>query len=810
MMQLHRLALRNFRQHAETDIEFGLGITGIIGPNGAGKTTILEAIAWAFYGTPAARGNRDSIRWAGAQARASVRVEVEFSLGAHEFQVRRTLYSAELFQDHAPDPSVVGHQDVSVRIERLLGMTRDEFFSTYFTGQKELAVMASLPPTERAQFLSRVLGYEKLRLAQDRLRETRSGLKGELAGLERGLVDPEDLEREHEAADEQMRVAAAALADVERAGKDARDALDRLGPMWTRMVEIRESALKLDGELRIAERDVGEARREFERLDKELAEALKAQAEVATLQDALGEVDPLRAELERLEEESRRAGERRSLTGQVGEVDAQLKQQQERLVALGDAQTALEHARAALETSRTLLGQAEAEEATARTAWVRDRQDAETKRQSLRDQYVDRQKQRESVESEGPDGECPVCKRPLGSVYQEVLNTLDRQREEIEVQGKFFRRRVEQLQDPPPELMAAEERLRVQRAKTEAAVQVVARCEDRVREHEQLTRETETLTSRRDQLARKIADLPDAYDSERHDQVRQRLRELEPIITRQAELRSRAARAEALVGEAEAAERAASEREANLKAIEAALTDLGYDEREFDRAREEYHAAELRVRETELRLALVRGDQKAAEAALTAVRQRVAERENRERRIAAMRTEVALHDELDRALRDLRQELNAAMRPELAERASDFLSDLSDGRYNELELDEDYRFLLIEDGRAKPVISGGEEDILHLVLRLGISQMVAERAGQPLSLLVLDEVFGSLDEQRRRGVVTLLRGLADRFPQVVLITHIDSVKDTVDRVLRVNLDAGRGMAVVTEEDPVVGEPVAAA
>jgi exonuclease SbcC len=97
------------------------------------------------------------------------------------------------------------------------------------------------------------------------------------------------------------------------------------------------------------------------------------------------------------------------------------------------------------------------------------------------------------------------------------------------------------------------------------------------------------------------------------------------------------------------------------------------------------------------------------------------------------------------------------------------------------------------------VISGGEEDVANLVLRLAISQMVAERAGQPLSLLVLDEIFGSLDEQRREHVVALLRRLADRFPQVILITHIESVRDSVDRVLRVAVDPGTGAAMVRDE-----------
>ena len=70
-MKLHTLKLTNFRQHVRTEIRFESGLTGIIGPNGAGKTTILEAIAWALYGVPAIRGNRDSIRFIGAGARVA-------------------------------------------------------------------------------------------------------------------------------------------------------------------------------------------------------------------------------------------------------------------------------------------------------------------------------------------------------------------------------------------------------------------------------------------------------------------------------------------------------------------------------------------------------------------------------------------------------------------------------------------------------------------------------------------------------------------------------------------------------------------
>src|SRR6185312_16773445 len=118
-MQIHRLRLQNFRQHEHTELLLGAGLTGVIGPNGAGKTTLLEAIAWAMYGMPAARGSRDTIRRRGAPPRARVEVELEFTLGAHDYRVVRRLAEAELYQDRDPLPVATSLGTVTARITRL-------------------------------------------------------------------------------------------------------------------------------------------------------------------------------------------------------------------------------------------------------------------------------------------------------------------------------------------------------------------------------------------------------------------------------------------------------------------------------------------------------------------------------------------------------------------------------------------------------------------------------------------------------------------------------------------------------------------
>src|SRR6185503_7026328 len=194
--------------------------------------------------------------WNRAPARSPVRVELEFTLGPHDYRVVRTQREAQLFQDNGANPVSAGTEEVTRVLTRTLGMTRDEFFNTYFTGQKELAVMATLGPTERGKFLSRVLGYEKLRIAQEAARIQRGVIRAELAGLESGLGDSAELERERIAAAARRDETAKAMARATTVREAAVKALAQVGPEWTRMAELQQTARAMDGDRRVAEQHV--------------------------------------------------------------------------------------------------------------------------------------------------------------------------------------------------------------------------------------------------------------------------------------------------------------------------------------------------------------------------------------------------------------------------------------------------------------------------------------------------------------------------------------------------------------------------
>ncbi len=799
-MEIRRLRLQNFRQHEDTVLEFDRGITGIIGPNGVGKTTLLEAIAWAMYGMPAARGSRETIRRRRASPRARVEVELEFALGSRGYRVVRSLQHAELYQEHEPSPIANSLGAVTERITRLLGMTREEFFNTYFTGQKELAIMGAMSAPERAQFLSRVLGYEKLRTAQTRLRERRKVLQAGLEAREADIADPQALAQEEARVAERLTVAEAAAARHAAALQTAEAELQRIRPEAERWERLQQTVVSLEGDLKVALHGADAARDEFSRLDRELAEALGAKTRLDELLPRLAPLEPLRGERDGLEARREAAAARRASEARLAEVRKQLARLDKRLAELPVAE-ALSGAVIQRAGAQDALAQAAQAVEGLRTAWVRDKQDAETQQKLLRDQFEDFKAQRARLKERGPDGVCPTCNRPLGREFTSVVEELTRQMGDVRDNARYYQQRLQQLKELPPELAAADlERGRLE-ANLKRLTEQAARLEQQGAERSRVETERGTLATQARELEIALGVAPDGYDEKRHAEVRRLIAELEPLLVQSGRLKAIAERAAGLGTRASAAEQELSRGETAARTLRESLTAAGWSPAEFEKTRGALRETERMVRDADVGRARAAGELTAALALRAEVQRR---REERQRRIAEaekLRHELLLVQELDRALGDLRTELNDTLRPELSGMASEFLASLTAGRYSDLELDEEYLATIIDEGSPKTVISGGEEDLANLSLRLAISQMIAERAGQPLSLLILDEIFGSLDEERRGTVLNLLRQLADRFPQVILITHIDQVREGFDRVVRVTYDVGQGVARVVDETP---------
>ena len=807
-MRLHSLHLCNFRQHIDTRIDFETGITGIIGPNGSGKSTILEAIAWALYGMPAARGTRDSIRSYRASQRAAVTVELDFELGGHRYLVSRGLTNAELYLDGATAPIATSISGVTELLRRRLGMSHDEFFNTYFTGQKELSIMAAMTPAERAQFLSRVLGYERIRTAQGLVRERRKAIVSETAGLRSGMADSETVNRALADAGSRRTEARARANSAGMRRVAAHRALDEITPRWETMQRERDTMQALVSEMRVVEGERAGLERDVARVDSELADAALAREEVNRLTAALVEFPALQTELRELERASNEAARRRTLGDTERALSEELAKLRERRMKIESAPALELEVTTQLTEARVELERVQAEFERLQTDWVRDKQEAETKRQALVDQLNDIRRQREQIVELGENGTCPICARPLETHFRTVLEFLDNQAETITVDGKYFRARIEQLEAMPLEVKTFDEQRRELFDTVGKLERRLAKVQAAVQELAGLTRDIATKDERHAVVRRELETIAVSYDDARHHQVRQLIERLTPLSVRAAKLAAQLEREPHVTAERERIRANLAQVVVRLSAMAERRQALKFSETSFAELRERYEHAAAELRAAELNAVGADAELASAQSAFEAAEQARAELAKNEEHLAVLVRERRLHEELDRAFTDVRTDLNQALRPEISDLASRYIRDLTDGRYSEIELDDLYNIIVLEDAIPKPVISGGEEDLANLVLRLAISEMIAERAGHSFSLLILDEIFGSLDEARRHNVVDLLRRLQDRFEQVILITHIESVREGLDRVITVRYDEETGGSRLETESPSIGAELA--
>ena len=799
-MKLRALRLQNFRQHVDTAIEFENGLTGIIGPNGAGKSTILEGIAWALYGNTVARGTRESIRFHGAAPRASVRAELDFELGPHRYRIVRGLTSAELFVDGGASPVANSIGSVGQLIEQKLGMSSREFFTTYFTGQKDLAAMAAMGPADRGRFLSRVLGYDRLQKAQELARQKRGEVIAALRALSQLMADAEQLAAEVQASQLTVRMAEIALVAATRTLADAELRVVQAEPRWREAERTRARDVELQTVIIRAEAQVESAQRDVERAEAAVNESQQVAAGLAAVLAQLAPLVPQRAELHQLEERSRQAARRQALSEEITRLSASVDAAAARLAQLATAPTLRAEAQAALAEARAAATAAIETANVRRTDWVRDRQEAETLLSQKRDEYADIKLQFDRIKELGPDAPCPTCLRPLGASCAALLEELGDKLEALRVEGLYFKQRGEQLHLEPDDLCALE----AARLDAENAVRQRERRELKIdqalREQAEKERELVQLAAQRDERVLAVQQLAAEYDAAHHASLRKSVADLTALEVRHAAAKSIADDLHARVERLTAATAASTTAREAVSAARDARATHGFSAEQYTAALGAWEAATQQRQAAAVVRAGAESDANSAAAALaralTAAEQAARVREQQRQ----LETERRVHDELDAAYGELRTELNARLRPELGEIAGSFLTDLTDDRYNEFELDENYEIILIGGGVPRQVISGGEEDLANLVLRLAVSQLIAERSGQPFSLLVLDEVFGSLDEQRRANVVELLRRLQDRFEQVIVITHIDGVRDGLDRVLEVAVDEKTGRAIVEQRD----------
>ncbi|HEX9847183.1 MAG TPA: SMC family ATPase [Acidimicrobiia bacterium] len=122
------------------------------------------------------------------------------------------------------------------------------------------------------------------------------------------------------------------------------------------------------------------------------------------------------------------------------------------------------------------------------------------------------------------------------------------------------------------------------------------------------------------------------------------------------------------------------------------------------------------------------------------------------------------------------QWLMAGVVADLVRGANDLLGQLSGGGYT-LDSDDSGTFSIVDHRNADEIrsvatLSGGETFLVSLALALSLAETLAAKGGSGLDAIILDEGFGTLDDESLDTVADVLEELTGRGLMVGVITHV--------------------------------------
>ena len=769
-----------------------------MGPNGSGKSTLIEAISWVLFGSGSVdRTDKEGIKRSGAEPNEDCSVMLVFELGGVQYQVRRTMRGKNL----KADAQLLGNgevlasseRSVTAQVEKVLGMDHRAFFLSVFARQKELSALSALPPAERKKLIVRMLDLDVLQTVIDNIKKDERDEKKALQFVNEQLLTAEGrpkrevLEGERTSLEEDLKALHGQLDDANRDVERLEEELEKARGQkeW---VALKEKEFRQrDGRLSEKRSELKGLNERREAAEKEIAVLKGRLANLPELEARSEEYESLRIAKESMEE-ARVAHEGRALLlGSLRQNEEGIERAERAITDATKKRQELKDPRGSLEKVSENLDGLDSEILDKR----KDISVAEAEVRGLQRDVKGLEADRSEIQSLGPDGVCPTCRRTLGEHHTHLVAALEEQRRQAEASIAARSGEIDRLREELSTLQRRKAALENRRKRLQEDDRGASDLDARL---EQAAANLDSLRTQRDSLTGELeAKGADDFDEDAYRSLKERLPGLRAASDRYKTLSGEATRLPDLKAGKEELDTSIALRQREVQSLEAELTAVGYEEGELEKA-QAAHTEAVRAREegygeVSLKVEAIEHAKKR----LDDKNKAIAEIEEMERSVEGRARKVQELATLVQVMGDFKQNVMERITPTLSEIASELFDTITDSRYGGIEVDDNYDIQIYDGGVKYPLsrFSGGEGDLANLCLRLAISRVLTDRSGNDMNFLVLDEIFGSQDQVRKRAIMETLNRLEKRFHQIVLITHIDDTKDMMSNVVTVKeLDDG--------------------
>ncbi len=822
----------SYREPAEIDFT-GIHVACITGRNGAGKSTMLDAMTWALFGE--ARKNDDSVinDYAPDQ---TAKVDFEFRYENASYLARRQKTRgkstiAEFFirsEDGSTWRSLSEKRvaDTNKRICDILHLDYRTFINVSFFLQGKADQFTGQNASERKKILSNILDLDVWEEYKAKTSELRKETEMSVQQLDRLIRESEDELKEEparrerlDAIREQIREAEKNYISADEKWKLAKAAETSLAGLKAALDRKQQDEDRQARQIRNLRTALDLRRQELETLRGKLTGAETIRQNYEKLLAVRGQMEKLNAdamEFSRLEtlkvraEQTLQSTEKQlrfeysQLLKEKNELDNQLPER-DRLNA--------EHSRMKAELDRLSADYSRKPELDRQLEELKDQGNLIKNDISVLDSRIrDIEEKLESLRT-NQGGVCPTCGREMDEAHCRThaaelnaqLETIRRHKARKEADLQAARDSYRTVQTAARQLETIQPRisdLKVSLGTGEQKVRTINEHLDRW-EKEKQARFSEAERSLRDgdfcaaereairSVSAKQAAL--AYDRAEHEKIRAQLNGLSDAEAAHQELIRSQSRIEPL-------EQDIREKSANLS-----------DETEhLGQLREEREKAEQDYRELEEQMPDVTAIERARDNAAS-IRNRLfidlgqAEqqvlhlddaRANLERYGAEFKEKRALIERCKTLEKAFGKDGIPALLieqavPEIEEQANNLLQQLSNGtmslrmntqgtyKSKKDEVKETLDILITDPygTREYEMFSGGEAFRINFSIRLALSRLLAQRAGSRLQTLVIDEGFGSQDDEGRARLAEAITAVQNDFEKILVITHLSELKE---------------------------------
>lgn len=783
---------KKFKEATELSLEQFAGRIGILGNNGSGKSSLLDVILIALYGVEAVTGKKEHLRTQGLD-KDLVKLRLDFEhCGKHfiierEFRGTNLTPKASLFEvvSEIPQLLATSAKEANAYVEKILNMEYATFVATVFCKQKELNKLSAMLPTERRAF---ILKLSKVDDIDDEIKKTRelrresekyvSMLMEEVTSKDIVVKQIEQLDKDIKTMKTEHKGSLTKLSNYEQKLKDAELIKKDL-----------DNKYELYNELTLELKD---CKNNIDNTDKELARLTKEQQELTSLESylqqdgyvLLDKQKAMQSNLDNMDSIRPKYLEKKQMYSNL------IKIKNDGTTAKATAENLYNEAKGLGFNKESIgileesISNIEKEIDELKHLKLTKEGEANSYKSKL-DEYNNEIANINNLYSKNSSDngcKCPMCKQVVSQEYISIVEK--HYKEQIAIHTTQYELILNEITKLNNSIEASLNNLNENKNKLKKAREVENTYNNIVANYnaakKHYTERVEEYTS----LSEKYKEYANiTFDEQSYIDLKNNIKSLEDDLKKVYIAIEKIKTIPTINKNIDNCKNIKELATATYQDIVTRGKQLNFNKEEYLKAKQNYEKAYIKFNdikeENSILLNAINAKDVTERKFLLDKIETINKKEKEYNKHKSLVSDFAIIEE---GLKNTKDDIMSKINPLINKHFSEIFKTLLNEKYDDVELDENYNIVIFDCGESFPLsrFSGGEQDLCNLSLRLAVSKFLAEINSGSIEFIVLDEIFASLDDDKKSSLIEVLGGLNNFFKQIFIISHEDVIKSSLD------------------------------